>query len=196
MAVSSFQFAMINSTTIENLGRRKKVWTLALSVPRHMMESDPQCVSALQTVSYPFPGQSISPPTSSQTSQPQERRVFAVVDTKPGENPFDLGSRLANAKEVMGYTVLEWLLPLLHSPCADHSSKESAYALGPAIQRLRNEIGLDDTPQHGKGEDNRPSDQRRGKRRRTEKPKTYVSSGTADEAKIQEPAAVHHRPPN
>lgn len=203
MAGSSLQFAMINSTTVENLTRRSKVWTLAISVPRHVMASNPQWASTLQTVSYPFPGEFITPPNSSHTGQPPEHRVFAIMDTEPGENPFDLGSRLANVKEVMGYTILDWLLPLKHSPCTDHSSKESAYALGPAVQRLRKEAGLEYAPQQGRGEDMHSSDRhKRRKRRRRERTSTGRStSDTVEEAsvddendvKIQEPAPVHHR---
>lgn len=189
---------MVNSTTVENLSRRRKVWTLALSVPRHVMESDPQRLSALQTVSYPFPGEFTTPPNSSQAGQqPPDRRVFAIVDTRPGENPFDLGTRLANTKEVMGYTILEWLLPLKHSPCTDHSNKESAYAVGPAIQRMRKEAGLEVTSQQSKDDDIESSDRRKRRKQRRKKEEEKDRPDTAEGgAHIQEPAAIHHRPPN
>jgi palmitoyltransferase len=203
MAGSSLQFAMINTTTVENLTRRKKVWTLAISVPRHTMESDPHWASTLQTVSYPFPGEFVTPPSSSHTGQGPEHRIFAIVNTKPGENPFDLGSRLANVKEVMGYTILEWLLPMKHSPCTDHSRKESAYALGPAVQRLKREAGLEDTTERRKGDDTVSSDRRKRKRRRKERSgedRTTVDAvedtpeDDQNESGIQKPVEAHHRP--
>lgn len=197
---------MINSTTVENLTRRKKIWTLAISVPRHVMESNPHWASTLQTVSYPFPDQVLTPPNSSQAKQPPEPRVFAILDTNPGENPFDLGSRFANAKEVMGYTILEWLLPLKHSPCTDHSSQESAYALGPAVQRLRKVAGFVDLPQQNKDHDIELSDRqrkrtkRRKKRMETSSPPSddieATSEYSQDRVNIQEPAEAHHRSSN
>lgn len=158
-----------------------------------MMELDPELVSTLRTVSYPIPEEFATPPNSSQAGEAQERRVFAIVDTKPGENPFDLGSRLANAQEVMGYTVLEWLLPLKHSPCTDHSSKEGAYALGPAVQRLKKEAGLDDTAQQRKDGDMETLDRRKRRKRRRKESDRPTSDVAEDEVEIQEPAPVHHR---
>jgi palmitoyltransferase len=46
----------------------------------------------------------------------------------------------------MGYSISDWLLPLKHSPCADHSSSESAFALGPVVTRLKQEAGLIPAP--------------------------------------------------
>ena len=204
MAGSSLQFAMINSTTVENLSRRKKVWSLAILVPRHVRESNDQWDSTLQTVSYPFPGEFSPPQSRSQSGQqeqsPPERRIFAVVNTRPGENPFDLGGPLANLKEVMGYTALEWLLPLKHSPCTNHSNQESAYALGPAVQRLKQEAGLADAPRSIGGAESTDQRKRRKRRRRSRKdndPADVVEEEEAsdddqNEPKIQEPAEVHH----
>ncbi|KAK2754398.1 palmitoyltransferase pfa5 [Arachnomyces sp. PD_36] len=202
MAGSSLQFAMINSTTVENLTRRRKVWTLAIHVPRHVMESNPHWASTIPTVSYPFPGEFVSPPNSSHSQRTPEHRVFAIVETKPGENPFDLGSRLANVKEVMGYTILEWLLPLQHSPCTNHGGKESAYAMGPALQRLKKEAGLEYTPQKPQHEDTESSDQRKRRRKKQRRSRgdrptsgNIEETSTLDqnEVEIQEPAEAHVR---
>lgn len=149
MTLSSVQLAMINVTTIENLSRRSVVWTLAIRVPDHLLErlwvADSAWAPTFRMVSYPP-----EPPTTT-TPQPNdpsliERHVFAILHTRPGENPFDLGSSLKNLQQVMGYTVAEWLLPIKQSPCADHSSLESAFALGPVVTRLQQEAGLIPAP--------------------------------------------------
>jgi palmitoyltransferase len=72
----------------------------------------------------------------------QASRTFAVVHSlKPGDNPWDLGNAMLNMKTVMGNTVLEWFLPTA-SPCLNHDSTESQFAIGPAVKRLRAEHGL------------------------------------------------------
>lgn len=152
--MSSVQLAMLNVTTIENLNRRSIVWTLAIRVPDHLLERlwmpDSPWAPTFRMVSYPP-----EPPPAS-TPEPQindqsttERHVFAILHTLPGENPFDLGSSLKNVQQVMGYTVADWLLPFKQSPCADHSSPESAFALGPVVTRLKQEAGLEPVPEDG-----------------------------------------------
>lgn len=145
MTLSSLQMASLNVTTIENLSRNSRVWTLAVRVPEHLLErlwvADSPWAPTFRMVSYP-------PETSGTPPQPQtldrsttERYVFAILSTQPGENPFDLGN-WKNLQQVMGYSILDWLLPLKPSPCTDHSSQESAFALGPVVTRLKEEAGL------------------------------------------------------
>ncbi|OXN01947.1 hypothetical protein CDV57_07560 [Aspergillus fumigatus] len=169
MAISSVQLAANNLTTIENLNRRSAVWTLAIRVPRHILSK--RWAPTFRTITYPLPP---VPPAESEVARESpggEQHVFAILQTLPGENPFDLGSPLKNIQQVMGFSLLEWLLPIKQSPCADHSSNESAFALGPVVTRLKKEAGLEvstesesadpvgaaETPQH---------EQRRGKHRR------------------------------
>jgi palmitoyltransferase len=72
----------------------------------------------------------------------QASRTFAIVHTlEPGDNPWDLGSAILNLNTVMGNNILEWFLPTA-SPCSNHESTESQFALGPAVKRLRAEYGL------------------------------------------------------
>lgn len=149
MTLSSIQMAMVNVTTIENLSRRSRVWTLAVRVPEPLLNrlwvSESAWAPTFRMVSYPPEG-SISPsqpqPTDASTT---ERHVFAILHTSPGENPFDLGG-WKNLQQVMGYSLTDWLLPLKPSPCADHTSKESAFALGPVVTRLKQEAGLLPSP--------------------------------------------------
>ena len=79
------------------------------------------------------------------TLSTKEEHVFAILRTKPGENPFDLGNYFKNLQQVFGYTLYDWFLPVGQSPCADHRSHESEYAYGPVAARLRREIGLGDS---------------------------------------------------
>ena len=124
MAGSSLDLIFRNSTSIENLSKAR-VWTLAVHLP-NPQEVGPQ--SKFQTVT--FQGTSFSSPP----------RTFAIIHSKLGESPYDLG-RLDNFKSVMGNRWIDWLLPLRPSPCCDHSG-ESAFALGPAVQRMKEEAGL------------------------------------------------------
>lgn len=143
MTLSSVQLAMLNITTIENLNRHSVVWTFAIRVPEHLLRRlwtpDSPWAPTFRMVSYPLEP---SAPNQSPSDSSAERHVFAILHTLPGENPFDLGSKLKNVQQVMGYSVTDWLLPLKHSPCADHSSSESAFALGPVVTRIKQEAGL------------------------------------------------------
>ncbi|KAE8352804.1 zf-DHHC-domain-containing protein [Aspergillus coremiiformis] len=149
MTLSSVQLAMNNLTTIENLNRRSAVWTLAIRVPRHMLSKlnpDSRWAPTFRTITYPLP--LIAPNTEATTEYQQcqptgEQHVFAILQTLPGENPFDLGTSFKNLQQVLGYSLLDWLLPLKQSPCADHGSLESAFALGPVVRRLKAEAGLE-----------------------------------------------------
>ncbi|KAJ5165212.1 Zinc finger DHHC-type palmitoyltransferase [Penicillium coprophilum] len=146
MTLSSVQMGIFNITTIENLNRRSAVWTLAVRVPEYLLErlwaAESPWAPTFRMVSYPL--QTPSSPTGPQTTIPSqgERHVFAILHTLPGENPFDLGSPLKNLQQVMGYNIADWLLPIKQSPCADHSSNESHFAMGPVVTRLKLEAGL------------------------------------------------------
>ena len=106
---------------------------------------------------------SASTNTPSHSQQPStisvQTRTFAIVETRPGENPFHIGY-FNNFREVMGYTIFEWLFPIQPSPCSFHDSPESMYKTGPAVHRLRKEAGILDE------EMKRRHSSRRKKRRR------------------------------
>ena len=71
------------------------------------------------------------------------KKTFAILETEPGENPWDQGY-WRNWKSVMGNNVLEWLLPIRHSPCCNHESMESDYDFGPLVETLKRRYGLSD----------------------------------------------------
>lgn len=153
MTVSSLQLAMFNLTTIENLSRRSAVWTLAVRVPNHVLSKlnpNSQWAPTFRTITYPLQPTPAAPEVPQQ-GPPTEWHVFAILQTLPGENPFDLGSGFKNLQQVMGLSVFDWFLPLKQSPCADHSSRESAFELGPVVARLRQEAGLEPADESNPG---------------------------------------------
>ena len=165
MAAGSIQLASINCTTVENLTRKTKVWYLAVRVPNSYQppfddssREVPNSIN-LRTVTYPLPqwiptstGSPVGPDAPTTPNSPVSKRTtpaprtFVVLTSRPGDNPWDLGS-LGNIKQVLGFRLWDWLLPLKYSPCCSHESQESAYALGPVVERMRKEAGLSYIPQ-------------------------------------------------
>jgi palmitoyltransferase len=170
MAGSSIQLSLVNSTTVENLNRRSKVWFIAVLIPRTEDGRLPPLPSSgaaatgihgarFQTITYPRPpeeeqwllhqakGQNQPALTTNtpKTAQPAglpPPRTFAILSTKPGENPFDIGT-WNNIREVMGYSFSEWVLPIKQSPCADHRSRVSRFVMDEGlVRRLKKELGL------------------------------------------------------
>ena len=179
MFASSFQLALVNVTTVENLSRHSKVWYLAVWMPRpeetiEKIEKRPGKKS-IRTISYPRPpeeqeallqrSRTDTLPAAPRQPPPMDKsvrspiRTFAILETPPGANPWDLGP-LRNAQEVMGYSFLDWLLPLKHSPCASHGDGESMFKLGPVVQEMRNAAGLVE------GQDDNGSEKRPRRRQR------------------------------
>ena len=166
MTISSLQLAMFNLTTIENLNRRSVVWTIAVRVPDHVLNKfNAQCVPTFRTVAYPLQPVPSGPEAPHEDPATGERHVFAILQTQPGDNPFDLGSAFKNLQQVLGFNVLDWLLPLKQSPCADHSSLESAFALGPVITRIKREAGLESPGEEEIPDPTNRRDRKRGKSR-------------------------------
>lgn len=165
MTLSTLQMTMINVSTVENLSRKTKVWYLAVHIPRpdvgRRISENPKFL----TITYPRPpeeqqilqqhGGYTPPNTTQQTltslqiplpplrtpSHYIEPRTFAILSTRQGENPFDLGP-FENIQQVMGYTLLDWLLPIRSSPCANHTSSVSAFKMNDIVERLQEEVGL------------------------------------------------------
>lgn len=135
MLVSSLHLAAMNVTTIENLNRRHKVWLFAVALPRGFDPSNIRSEKRPLFITAPFPENfSITGSIG---------RQFAIIRSEEGENPFDLGSPLANLKEVLGHSVWEWFLPNAYPPCSQHSRSTSTYRFGPVVDRLLQEYGLE-----------------------------------------------------
>jgi len=93
------------------------------------------------TVTYPLYFPTDRPPLPA-----PEFRTFAILETLPGMNIWDLGSSFENFCAVFGHRLHDWILPLKHSPCCDHSSLISQYPLGPDFEELLIEAGLEARP--------------------------------------------------
>lgn len=161
MTGSSVQFAILNTTTIENLSRKSIVWELAVHVPRIL----------LQPPSFPIISYSAVQPTSGISGEEVPAgaiRTFAILHSKPGDNPWDLGP-YRNFKGVMGENWYDWLLPLKYSPCCNHDRGDSQFAMGPVVERLRKDAGI------ALPEDvNRGTSHRRRRHRRRRRPREHT----------------------
>ena len=146
MAGSSISLAVKNLTTIENLTRKTKVWQLAVRIPHTDVQPQaPYDASSASNRAPSSPRQLHSSPeqdtASNAANHVSDQSPFAVLKTRPGENPWDLGAS-ENWKAVMGPSFLDWILPIRHSPCSNHDRGASAFAVGPVVQRMRREAGL------------------------------------------------------
>ncbi|MCJ1400051.1 hypothetical protein MMC11_003254 [Xylographa trunciseda] len=155
MSLSSLQFVLLNTTSVENLSRKSKIWTLAVHITQSPASPNHK---PFQTITYPL----TPPPPGTPSTSP---RTFAILHSQPGENPYNLGY-YGNFKSVMGTNFFQWILPLRYSPCCDHDSGESAFALGPVVQRMREEAGLSPT-HNGDGTKKRHRRRRRSRRQST-----------------------------
>ncbi|KAK1580333.1 DHHC zinc finger domain-containing protein [Colletotrichum navitas] len=147
MTATSWRFIFLNITNIDAL-RKSWVHQLAIRVPNGTRPGN-----RYGTITYPLPNSSREVPifsnATTDSETPRDRlatRTFAIVRTEPDENPWDLGYT-RNWISVMGYSWLDWLLPIRGSPCANHESMESDYEMGSLIQTLRERYGLTDPDQ-------------------------------------------------
>lgn len=180
MCGSSLQLAAVNSTTVENITRKTKVWYFCVYLPNPgetMRRIQAAGRPPLWTISYPRPPEErleilqqngVIPTSSSKPvpapapgpdpSRMEVTRTFAILATSPGTNPWSLGP-LRNLQEVMGYQFVDWFLPIKPSPCTNHASAECSFKLGPAFYKLKREAGIDSLSEIG--------EPRRRRRRRT-----------------------------
>ena len=143
MLVNGWWITARNVTTIENIDQSTRTLLLAVLLPPELQR---QPLSALPlhpricrgTITYPLHLPIDRPPLPAAPP-----RVFAVLETLPGMNIWDLGSKRANLAAVLGRSPYDWLLPVTHSPCcAHHASHVSQYPLGPDFERLLVQAGL------------------------------------------------------
>lgn len=156
MFISTTSFAITNITTIENLQKRTKIWYLACYVtPAQVHEANAKGIQ-LDMISYPRPPEEQlegskqswwiassrlnSASTSNPVDVPTIHRVFAILQSEPGQNPFDLG-RLQNWQEIMGESIWSWF-SMRQSPTTRHG-EYSMYKLGPVFRDMRKKSGLD-----------------------------------------------------
>lgn len=159
MTMSSMQFVLLNTTTIENLSRQSKVWSLAIFMPPSPTYSgSPRFKTITYPLGYLYPNQDDTAPQPQTPQTPP--KTFAILHSKPGENIWDLGY-WRNFKSVMGETWYDWLLPLKYSPCCNHDRVGSHFEMGPVVDRMREVAGI-----HLPYDAGKPESSKRKKRRR------------------------------
>lgn len=70
--------------------------------------------------------------------QRTESRSYIVVQTQPGENPWDRGV-WGNLKDIMGDSVAQWLLPWKMSPCTGHGDRQGEFKWGHVVTKMMDE---------------------------------------------------------
>ncbi|TGJ80303.1 hypothetical protein E0Z10_g8462 [Xylaria hypoxylon] len=157
MTVTSARYIHQNMTNVDILSFRQKVYQLAVRVPRGTRSDRFGVVvypltklesgsggrkggaKSLKRNDLPSEEQADALPASSRDDL--AKRTFAILETGPGENPWDLGP-WRNWQSVMGTNPVDWVLPIRHSPCADHESLETLYGMDRILDQLRNRYGL------------------------------------------------------
>ncbi|KAL8716393.1 MAG: hypothetical protein Q9220_000300 [cf. Caloplaca sp. 1 TL-2023] len=183
MSGSSLQFVLLNTTTIENLSRRTKVWQVAIYMP-----NPPQAGSQplpFRTVTY---GQDPEDPASTPAAP---FRTFAILHSRPGDNIWDMGY-LRNFKDVMGERWYDWILPLKHSPCARHDRLDGEFETGPVVERMKREAGIT-APIDPMVTDEKPRRHRRRRRRRRTHGQSDEQSAEDSEVHGEKKKRRHHR---
>ncbi|KAI8627017.1 palmitoyltransferase PFA5 [Xylariaceae sp. FL1651] len=157
MTVTSMRYIILNMTNVDALGLDRKVYQLAVRVPRGTRSDRFGVIVYPQLKSKPILGESKSEVNgqringrtaegqvnalSPTTRDDLASRTFAILKTDPGENLWDLGP-WRNWQMVMGTTPLDWLLPIRKSPCTNHESHESFYSMGHILDKVRSRYGI------------------------------------------------------
>lgn len=110
-------------TTVENLDRFRRVYCIAVLIP-------PSVDFAGPTITYPL----LAP------SGPDSRR-FAILETPQGTRPWDLGV-FRNWKDLLGHSILDWLLPIRRSPFCDRDKTFSEFEFGSVLEQMKRSVGL------------------------------------------------------
>ena len=127
MATNSMRYAYLNLTTIDSIDSATCIYYLAIRVSRSVPPSD-----QYRLVTYP---------TTEATTPARGVHTFAVVRTKEGENPWDLGY-FRNWQSIMGNSVIDWLLPIRLSPETTYDSIVSDYPMGKVYSDIRTRYNL------------------------------------------------------
>ncbi|KAG9952304.1 zf-DHHC-domain-containing protein, partial [Aureobasidium melanogenum] len=119
--LSAVLLASADLTTLDNAAGKRKVWTLAVRID--------EGIAAEKAITAAFSGV-LTFATSTHT--------FAIVETFPGANPYDVGL-MQNWRHVMGASWWHWVLPL-NLQGDDRQSKMAE--ITPAVAAALEESGL------------------------------------------------------
>ncbi|KAF2175785.1 hypothetical protein K469DRAFT_646569 [Zopfia rhizophila CBS 207.26] len=118
MFVTSFYHIAINITTVESLNKDVATYNIALlRSPSDTATASPNALCEIQRT---------------------PSRSYIVLQTNPGERPWDLGT-LANIKSIMGDSWIDWFLPLKMSPCTVHRGDVGHYEWGSVVEKMMRE---------------------------------------------------------
>ncbi|KAI8950414.1 DHHC palmitoyltransferase-domain-containing protein [Xylaria longipes] len=161
MTVTSARYIFLNMTNVDILAFHQKVYHLAVRVPRGTRSdrfgvvvyplTKPQTGSSDRKTGVSSLGlkdQDARKQAGDLTATSRDdlaTRTFAILETNPGENPWDLGP-WRNWQSVMGSNPLDWLLPIRHSPCTSHENGEGLYPMDRMLDQLRSRYGLSAGP--------------------------------------------------
>lgn len=119
---NTFFMTLRNLTTVEALNRVNATYHLSVLIT-------PSWCNRRNDEQYPFR-------TTTYPGAPGA--LYAILMTRPGDNPWDLGT-LKNWKAVMGESVFDWFLPLRYSPCTNHDRQDSEFEFGPVVETVKRE---------------------------------------------------------
>ncbi|KAF2104607.1 zf-DHHC-domain-containing protein [Rhizodiscina lignyota] len=140
MAGNTIYLAMQNLTTIETLDQKARSYYFAVLINGRQREAIDSPQSApIHTITYTRDGQKVS--ISPNASPGGDSRTYAVLQTRAGDRPWDLGSS-NNWKQIMGRSWLDWLLPIQRSPMCRHDRSGPEYPFGAAVDRMVEDSGI------------------------------------------------------
>ncbi|KAF4312079.1 Palmitoyltransferase pfa5 [Botryosphaeria dothidea] len=119
---NTFFMTLRNLTTVEALNRANATYHLSVLIT-------PSWCNRRNDEQYPFR-------TTTYPGAPGA--LYAILMTRPGDNPWDLGT-LKNWKAVMGESVFDWVLPLRYSPCTNHDRQDSEFEFGTVVETVKRE---------------------------------------------------------
>ncbi|RPB09576.1 zf-DHHC-domain-containing protein [Morchella conica CCBAS932] len=133
MAISTTQLIYRNLSTVDSLSHTVKVYQLAIHDPNPPPAPGPGGRPLVYRVYLP-----------EHPKEGQEPRCFAIVNTKQGENPWRLDNMLDNFREVLGYSIWDWWLPIKQSPLVKKNNGRTWYKMNEKlIERLKMEAGIE-----------------------------------------------------
>jgi palmitoyltransferase len=133
MFLTTFYNMAINYTTVEIL-QKGGVYNVALLKPRISASSTPY------SSTNPSPNPNQQNPVLCEL-QRSHSRSYIVVQTQPGDNPWDMGA-WKNVRSIMGESVIGWFIPWTMSPIVQHDSHEGEFGWGKVVQRMMEEHGV------------------------------------------------------
>jgi hypothetical protein len=122
--LSAILLASANLTTIDNAVGKKKTWRLAVKLSEGVVSEEKFLTATSSGISTFTTG----------------KHTFAIVETLPGANPYDIGPML-NWKQVMGHRWWEWVLPFR---VQENDGQSKMTQITPAVAAAIDEAGLGD----------------------------------------------------